>query len=86
MGDISELTIDAIYKNPVISKIFLKKILKLGSYHLVIGFGVVFILILLPNHRFAEKQGGKRDLVGLDGPSSFKIVFTLLAKTIAVKV
>lgn len=34
----------------------------------------------------AEKQGGKRDLVGLVGSSSFKMVFVLLAKPVAIQV
>ena len=43
------------------------------------------MLVLLLDHRFAEKQASKRDLVWPIGPNSFEIVFTLLAKTVAVE-
>lgn len=80
----SELAINAVCKNLIVSKIFLQKILKLGLYYQVLDFRAIFILILLLNYYYTEKLDSKKDLVEFIGLSNLEIVFILLAKAIAV--
>lgn len=79
-----KLTLNAIGKSLVVSKIFSMAILKLGLYHWIFSFEVKFVLIPLLDYCFVEKQGNKRDLIGFVGLSSFETVFTLLAKAVAI--
>lgn len=85
MGNIFELAINTINKDLIVIKIVLEKILELYLYYLVFGFGEIFIVILLLDHYFAEKQDSKRDLIEFVGFKNFKIVFMLLLKAIIIK-
>lgn len=44
------------------------------------------MLVPLLDYCFVEKQGGKRDFVCPIGPNNFEMVFTILAKKIAVEI
>lgn len=66
-----KLVVDTIIKNLVVSKIFLKKNLELSLYNWVFDFEAIFMLVLLLNYRFVIKQNGKKDGIGLVGPSNF---------------
>lgn len=81
-----ELTEDAISKSLIIIKIFLKKVFELSLCYQVFGFETIFILILLLNHCFAEKQSNKKGWVKLFSSSGFEMVFTLLAETLIIQV
>ena len=70
----------------VVSKVFSKEILELRPCYWVFGFKATLMLVLSLGHRFAEKRGGKRDVVKPVSPSRFEIVFTLLAKAAAIQV
>lgn len=70
----------------VASKVLPKEIFKLRLCYQVLNLKTTFILIPLLDHRSAKKRGGKNNTVRLVNPSSFKIVFTLLEKVVAVQV
>ena len=80
----SELAKDIVRESQIIFMIFLKKILEFFSHHQIVGLRAIFLLMPLLNYYSAEKQDGKKDLVRLISPSSFKIVFILLVETIVV--
>ena len=84
LRDMSKLAKDAVSKNPIISKVRLEKIFEFLLRHWILGLEAMFLLVLLLDHRSAEKRGGKRDSIWLIGPGGFKMVLTLLAKTIAI--
>lgn len=84
LRNISKLAKNAINKSPIISKVFLEKVLKLGLHHWVLGFKIIFILMVALNHHSAKKQSGKNDMVKPVSPSYFEIIFKLLAKVVAI--
>lgn len=84
MRNIFELAVDAVGKDPFVSKFFLEKILKLSLGHWVFNFEAMFILVLLLNYYTIEKWSNKKDLVRLINSSCFKIVFILLAKVVVI--
>lgn len=84
MTDIFELAKNAISKNLIIFKVFSEKIFELSPDHWFLDFKTIIILGLLLNQRSKEKLGGKIDLVGPISLSSFKVIFILLAKLIAI--
>lgn len=86
LRDTSELTADAIGKDPIVSKIILKKILKVSPCHQVFAFEIMLIVMLLLNYSFAKKQSGKKDLIRLIGLKNFEIIFILLIKVVVVQV
>ena len=53
--DLSELTADAVSKDPVIAKVFSKKILELDRRHRVLSLRTTFMLVLLLDHQSVEK-------------------------------
>ena len=59
----SELVKNAISKNLVIFKVFLEKMLELFLRYWIFGFKAKFLLILLLNYYFAEKQYSKKDMI-----------------------
>ena len=77
---------DAISKSPIVSKVLAKEVLKLRPRYRVLGFGATFILVPLLDHRLAEKRVGKKDTVEPIGPSSFKVILTLLIEQVAIQV
>lgn len=81
-----ELTTNAISKNPIVYKIFSKKFFKFSLYHQSLGLKAMFILMPTLCYLFAEKQSGKKDMIGSCGAGGLKMVFKLLVKTIAIKV
>ena len=81
----SEFATDAVSKSPIVPKVLSEEIIELSPRHRVLGFGATFVLMPSLNHCSAEKRGGERDAVGPVGPSSFEMVFTLLAKAVAVQ-
>lgn len=46
---------------------------------------MTFILMSFLNYDTTKKQGGKKDAVGPINPHSFKVIFILLTKVIAVQ-
>lgn len=74
-----KLAKNTVNKNLIVTKVIPKKIFKLSLYHLFLGFKVIFMLILLLYYYFVEKQGNKKDLVGLVSLNNFEIIFILLA-------
>ena len=74
----------AVSKNLIIFKIFLEKILKFLLCHQNFSLRVTFLLMLLLNHCFIEKQDSKKDFIWPISLGSFEIVFILLAKIIAI--
>ena len=70
---------------PVVSKVLSEEILKLRPRYRVLGFGATLMLVPLLGNCSVEKRGGEQNAVGPVGPSSFEMIFTLLAKTVAVK-
>lgn len=84
LKNVFKLAKNVINKNPIIFKVFPKKVFKLSPRYWVLSFGVIFILIPLLNHRFVKKLDGKKNLVRLVGSNNFEIVFTLLAKVLAI--
>ena len=84
LGNTSELAKDTVSKNPIISKVYFEKILEFLLRHRILGLGAMFLLMPLLDHRFAEKQSSKKDSIWPIGLSSFVMVLTLLAKTIAI--
>lgn len=78
-----ELAINTISKNSVIFKVFLKKILKFELCYWVFSFRIIFIWMLLLNYCFAEKQNSKKNLFKPVTLNNLKIIFMLLAKTVA---
>ena len=85
LRDTSELAIDVVSKNSIISKIFLKKVLELRPRYLVLGLKTMLILVPLLDHQPAEKQSGKKDLVRPNSPNNFEVILTLLTKTVAIQ-
>ena len=81
-----ELIANIVSKSPIISEIFLEKVLELCSRHRVLGLGAMFILVPLLDHQSAEEQSGKRDFVGFNGPSDFEVIFILLTEQVAIQV
>lgn len=77
---------NALSGSPIVAKIFLGKIFKLGSHYRLFGFRAMFLLILLLNNHFIEKQSSKKHLIWPIGTSGFEIVFTLLVKAVAFQV
>ena len=82
LRDTSELTKDAVSKNPIISKVLSKEVLEFLPRHWILGLGATLLLMPSLNHRPAEKRGGKRDPIWPIGPGG--MVLTLLAETIAI--
>ena len=78
------MAVDVIGKSLVVSKILLKKILELNPHHRVLDFGVTFMLVLLLDYCFTEKQSGKKDLIGPVSLSGFKVIFILLTEPVAI--
>ena len=58
-----KLAKNAISKNPIVFKVFLKKILEFLLRHQIFGLKITLLLILLLNHCFIEKQSGKKNLI-----------------------
>ena len=79
-----KLAKDVVSKNSIIFKVFSKKILEFLLCHQILGLEAMFFLVPLLDHCPVKKQDGKKDLIWPIGPNGFKIVFTLLAETIAV--
>lgn len=44
----------------------------------------MFMLILLLNHYYTNKQVGKKNIIRPIDPSNFKVIFTLLTKTVVI--
>ena len=86
LRDISKLAKNTINKSPIISKIFLKKIIEFFLHYQIFSFEAMLLLVLLLDYCLAEKQGGKKDSIWLISSSGFKIIFTLLVKTIVIKI
>ena len=84
LRNISELAKDAISKNPIISKVFSKKVFKLFLRHQILSLGATILLISLFDYCFIEKKDGKKDLIWPISLNSFKIVLILLAKIITI--
>ena len=78
-----ELAKNAINQSSIIFKILLK-VFKLFLYYQIFDFRAMFILMLLLNYHFIEKQNGKKILIRSISLSSFEIIFILLAKTIII--
>ena len=75
---------DAVSKSLIISKVLLKKVLKLLLHHQIFSLGLTFLLMPLLNSYSIEEQDGKKDLIWLISYGGLKMIFTLLAETIAV--
>lgn len=86
LKDMPELATNIVSKNSIVFKVFLEKILELWLYYQVLGFRVMFILVPLLDHQFAEKQVSKKDLVELVSSGNVKIVLTFLVKPLAIYV
>ena len=56
-----KLAKNAINKNQIIYKVFLKKILKLFLCHSILSFKTMFLIITLLNHCIAKKQDNQKD-------------------------
>ena len=80
----SDLAKNAISKSPIVSKVFLNKVLKLFLYHSIFSFKVMFLLMPLLIYCFVKKQDSKKDLIWLFNLNAFKIVFISLVKIIAI--
>ena len=85
LKDTFELAKNAVSKNPIISKACLEKILEFPLRYWILGLKAIFLLVPLLDHCFIEKQGNKENLIWPIDPSGFEIVFTLLAKIIAIE-
>lgn len=79
-----KLAKNTINKVSIVFKPFSKKNFELSLSYWVFSFEVIFILILVLNYHFIEKQSNKRDLVRPIGSSNFEIIFTSLGKPIAI--
>lgn len=73
-------------KSLIVPKILFKKSLKFNLCHWGLGLRAMFILILTLYYFLAKKQGVERDIVASYSIGNFKMIFTLLAKTIVIKV
>lgn len=79
-----ELTANTVSKTPVVFKVFFKKILEFDLCHQDFSLRATFMLILILYNQFLKKQGDKKNAVGPISPGNVKIVFTLLAKLVAI--
>ena len=79
-----KLAKNVISKNSIISKIFLKEIFKFLPHYCILSLKAIFLLMLLLNYCFVEKQGSKRNLIWPIGHNNFKMILTLLAEAIAI--
>lgn len=70
---------------PVVFKVVLEEILEFRLCYKVFGLGAMFILMPLLDNCSVEKRGGKMGAVKLVGSNSFEIIFTVLVKTIVIK-
>lgn len=86
LEDAPELTADIISKSLIISEIFLEEVFKLCPRYRILDLKATFMLVLLLDHQSAEKESGKRDLVRLDSPNSFKVILTLLTEPVTIQV
>lgn len=86
MKDTFQLTANIVSKVPIVFKVFLKKLLELYLYYQVFGFKTMLILISPLYYYFIEKPSNKKDIIRLVSSSSFKIIFILLAKVVAIQV
>ena len=59
----SKLAKNAVKKSLIISKIFLKGILKFFLYYQIFGLKAILLLIALLNYCFTKKQDSKKDLI-----------------------
>ena len=84
LRDMLELTKDAISKNPIISKVLLKKIFKFLPRHQIFGLRATLLLVPLLDHCPMEKRDGKQDPILSIGPGGFEMVFTLLVEPIVI--
>lgn len=84
LKDTLKLVKNAISKNPIISKVFLEKVLELSLCYYILSFKKIFILIIVLNHYFIDKWDGKKDFIRQVSLSNFKIIFILLAKMIVI--
>lgn len=82
LRDTFKLATDAIGKSFIIFKVFLKKNLKLRPHHQVLDFKIIFMLMLLLDYCFTEKQSYKKNLVRPISFNNFESVFLLLAKAV----
>ena len=82
LKDTSELAEDTISKNPIISKVFLKKILKFLPRYQIFGLRAMFLLVLLLDYCSAKKRGGKPDPIWPIAPD--RMLLILLTKTIVI--
>ena len=80
----SKLIKNAISKNLIIFKIFLKKIIELFLSYWIFDFRATLLLISLLKYCFVKKQNSKQNFICSINLSSFKIIFILLAKIIAI--
>ena len=67
-----KLAKDAVNKNLIIIKIYLKKILKFFLCHQILVFIATFSLVLLLENCSVEKQDGKKDSIWSIGLNNFK--------------
>ena len=79
-----KLTKNAVSKNLIIFKVFLRKILEFPLCHQILNFEAMLLLMPLLNHCFIEKQGSKKNIIRPISPSNFKIVLILLTEMIAI--
>lgn len=84
LKSIFNLIKNTISKDLIVSKVFLKKVLKHLSYYQIFSFEATFLLMLLLNHCFVKKLNSKEDLIESISSCSFEVVLTLLIKTVAI--
>lgn len=77
-----ELTKNAISKNLIIFKVFLKEIFVFIPHYQFFQFQAMFILMSLLNYYLLKKKSGKKNLVDCICPSNFEIIITLLVELI----
>lgn len=82
---LSKFTIDIVYKGLILFKVYLEETFEFrlsGQYFFCKG-----TLILVPSlsHHTMQKQGGKKDVVGPISFGGFKVVCTLLTKSVAIQ-
>ena len=79
-----KLTKDAISKNSIIFKVFLKKFFEFLLCHQIFGLKATFLLVLLLNYYLAEKQNNKKNPIEPIRPNDFETVLILLVQMIAI--
>lgn len=80
------MIINIINKSLIIAKVFLKKFFKFSFHYEFFDFKIIFMLILLLNNYFIEKQSGKKNTIKLISIGNLKIIFILLAKLITIQI